>query len=58
MIQLLSKLDKPTKEEIIGKMTITEAQKEAIRVREMLLEQYQLVAKIIRKELVEAFGGK
>lgn len=56
--KLLVKLDKPTREELLNKLTTTEAQKEAIRFQMLLEEQYEKLARILRNEIVEGFGGK
>jgi hypothetical protein len=56
--QLLKKLDKPTREEMLNQLTTAEAQKESIRISMMLEEQYEKFARILRNEIVEGFGGK
>lgn len=56
--ELLVKLDKPTKEDIIGKLSTTEAQKEVIRVQSMLTSQYKLFSSILANDIGKVFGGK
>ena len=55
---LLKRLDRPTKEEIIGKMTTTEAQKEVIRAQMLLDEQYARIARCVASDMGKVLGGK
>jgi hypothetical protein len=58
IIKLIIKLDKPTREEIIGKMTTTEAQKEVIRAECLFENHVKLASRIFANDIAKVLGGK
>ena len=58
IVVLLKKLDKPSKAEIIGKLTLVEGQKEMIRVQMILDDQYERIAKFVANDMAKVLGGK
>jgi len=58
LMDLVKKLDKPTREEIIGHMTMVEAQKERARISMIQEEQDERLAILIANKVGKAFSGK
>ena len=56
--ELLTVINKLDRKAAIGRMTTGEALKEQIRISSIIHEWMGMFAKMLRKEIIEGFGGK